>query len=290
MRQLVILSGKGGTGKTTVASALIHLSKAQAYADCDVDAPNLSLVTPACGREETEPYFDLGKAFINPEACIACGLCAEHCRFGAIVPGPVYQIDPLRCEGCGVCVKVCPTEAIAMVPHEAGVMTLCFNDDSVFSHAKLKMGSGTTGKLVSQVKKRMKTASPVSLPFAIIDGSPGIGCPVIASLSGAAMTLIVAEPSVSGISDLERIVSTARGLGVDIAVCVNKANLNPEKTETIKRFCADEGIGFVGTIPYDPRVLQALNLGVSIVDIPCPAGDAVKEVYEKTMHRLLATN
>ena len=288
MRQLVILSGKGGTGKTTVASAMIRLSKARAYADCDVDAPNLSLVTPEFGRKETEPYFDLGKAVINPDACISCGICAEHCRFDAIVPGPVYEVDRLRCEGCGVCVRLCPTQAITMAANQAGTMTLSLDSDRVFSTAQLKMGSGTTGLLVSEVKKRMKQASDDSTAFAIIDGSPGIGCPVIASLSGASMTLVVAEPSISGMSDLTRIVDTAQGLGVDIAVCVNKADLNPEKTEAIRRYCEKEGLAFVGTIPYDKQVFVALNSGISIAEIDSPAGLAVREVYDKTMKRLLA--
>lgn len=287
MRQLVILSGKGGTGKTTVASAMIRLSQARAYADCDVDAPNLALVTPQCEKTQTEAYFDLGKAVIQSDICISCGICAAHCRFDAIVSNPVYHVDSLRCEGCGVCERLCPVKAISMAAHQAGTMTLCLDSDWVFSTAQLKMGSGTTGKLVSEVKKRMNLASDESIPFAIIDGSPGIGCPVIASLSGASLTLIVAEPSISGMSDLTRIVETARGMGTDIAICVNKADLNPAKTEDIRRYCKKEEIDFVGTIPYDKQVFNALNRGESIADISSPAGFAVREVYEKTMIKLL---
>jgi MinD superfamily P-loop ATPase len=173
-----------------------------------------------------------------------------------------------------------------MKPHQAGRMTIFRNGDTVFSTAKLKMGSGTSGLLVSQVKKRMKEAAREDVPFAIVDGSPGIGCPVIATLSGADVTLIVAEPSVSGISDLERIVKTARGFGVRIAVCVNKADINPEKTEEVKRYCERENLFFAGTIPYDATAIQAVNRGLSIADIPCTSGKAAEEIYRKILPML----
>jgi len=279
MRQLVILSGKGGTGKTTVASAFIRLSGALACADCDVDAPNLHLVNGLYSSHKSTPYFGLPLADINPTRCVSCGECHWSCRFDAIIPGEPYRVNPYSCEGCGVCTLVCPTDAIRMRPHQAGSMTLFFNDDVVFSTAKLKMGSGTSGLLVSQVKKRMKEASRGDVPFAIIDGSPGIGCPVIATLSGADVTLIVAEPSLSGISDLESIVKTARGFGVKIAVCVNKADINPFKTEEIRQYCDREDLFFAGVIPYDPLAIEAVNRGVSIADFPCPSGRATEAIY-----------
>jgi MinD superfamily P-loop ATPase len=286
MRQLVILSGKGGTGKTTLASAFIRLSKTRACADCDVDAPNLHLVNGLYTSHKSAPYFGLPLAEINPAECISCGECHKSCRFDAIIPGNPYRINPYACEGCGVCTLVCPVFAIKMKPHKAGSMTLFRNGDAVFSTAKLAMGSGTSGLLVSQVKKRMKEAAREDVPFAIVDGSPGIGCPVIATLSGADVTLIVTEPSVSGISDLERIVKTARGFGVRIAVCVNKADINPEKTEEIKRYCERENLFFAGVIPYDTTAIQAVNRGLSIADIPCPSGKAAEEIYRKILPML----
>ncbi len=286
MRQLVILSGKGGTGKTTVASAFIRLSRTLACADCDVDAPNLHLVNGRYPLHQSAPYYGLPLAEIDPAACHACGACLQGCRFDAITPGKPYQVDPYSCEGCGVCALVCPAEAIHMKPHQAGSMTLYMRGDAVFSAAKLKTGSGTSGLLVSQVKKRMKEASNKNVPFAIVDGSPGIGCPVIATLSGADVTLIVAEPSLSGISDLKRIVDTARGFGVGIAVCVNKADINPEKTEDIRRYCEKESLFFAGLIPYDPLAVEAVNQGISIADIPCPSGQAAAEVYHKILAML----
>ncbi len=283
MKHLLILSGKGGTGKTTVASAFIKLSEAQAFADCDVDAPNLHLVTQCDVPPEKEDYYGLPKARINPQACVKCGSCLYHCQFHAIEKADgQYTVNPFACEGCGVCGYVCPANAIQMDEQLAGEMQLYQNDSNVFSTAQLKMGSGNSGMLVTQVKKRMRRAAK-DAPFAIIDGSPGIGCPVIASLSGVDMALIVAEPSVSGISDLERIVHTAEIFQVLTVVCVNKFDTNVENTDKIEDFCYRRDIPFVGRIPFDLEAVQAINSGQTIVDRDCAAGEAVKKIYDNTM-------
>ena len=288
MKQLLILSGKGGTGKTTVAGALIKLSLARAYADCDVDAPNLHLSMTQTGEAERLDYYGMPKAQIDAEICIGCGQCEENCRFDAIVCENGYVVDPFSCEGCGVCEAICPVNAVSMNPAIAGEQMLYRAAHSVFSTAQLKMGSGTSGKLVTEVKKRMLSSLLPETELAIIDGSPGIGCPVIASLSGVSMVLIVAEPSVSGISDMERIIRTAEIFHTQLCVCVNKADVNYELTRQIERFCEEKHIPFVGTIPYDPQAVTAINDGITIVEIDCPSGRAVRQIYAETLRLLQA--
>lgn len=285
MKQLLILSGKGGTGKTTIASAFIKLANAKAYADCDVDAPNLHLITGWNVEPEKTDYYGLPKAEIYSELCIQCDQCRQNCRFDAISIDEKYKVDPFACEGCGVCAYVCPVEAITMKPAVAGELMLYSDGEKVFSTARLKMGSGTSGMLVTEVKKQMKAAA-ADAEIAIIDGSPGIGCPVIASLSGVDMVLIVAEPSVSGISDMERIINTAAKFGTKTAVCINKYDTNIENTEKIEEFCEKQGLPFIGRIPFDSNAVKAINNGQTIVDIDCTSGTAVKEVYHKTMNLL----
>lgn len=297
MKQLLILSGKGGTGKTTIASAFIRLSDAKAYSDCDVDAPNLHLITKQNCEPVLRDYYGLPKAEIDYKLCIGCGRCRQSCRFDAIKKegrdnyqlgfvGNSNKIDLYACEGCGVCELVCPVNAISLRPTVTGELMLYTDENKVFSTAKLKMGSGTSGMLVSEVKKQMKAAAMTDTGLAIIDGSPGIGCPVIASLSGVSMALIVAEPSISGISDMERIIKTASKFGVKIAVCINKYDTNLDNSKLIEEYCKNQGLPMAGRIPFDNDAVKATNNGLTIVDISCPSGTAVKSVYKKTMKLL----
>lgn len=288
MKQLLILSGKGGTGKTTVASAFIKLSNARAYADCDVDAPNLHLVMSHYNEPKRTAYYGLPKAQINTALCIQCDECRQNCRFEAISMTPEYKVDAFSCEGCSVCEIVCPSGAVSLKPAVAGELML-YEDDSVFSTAKLKMGSGTSGLLVSEVKKQMKSAS-ADVQLAIIDGSPGIGCPVIASLSGVDMVLIVTEPSISGISDMERIIETAEKFQTKIAICTNKYDTNIQNTEKIESFCQKHKLPFVGRIPYDSSAVKAINNSKSIVDMDCVSGRAVRHIFDKTVEILFDGN
>lgn len=284
MKQLLILSGKGGTGKTTIASAFIELARAKVFADCDVDAPNLHLVAKVTAEPQRKDFYGLPKAEIDAEICIHCDRCRENCRFDAIHKNHKYYVDILACEGCGLCTALCPVKAITMVPAVAGELIL-YDMDAVFSSACLKMGSGNSGLLVSEVKKQMKDAAG-DADLAIIDGSPGIGCPVIASLSGVDMVLIVAEPSLSGFSDMERILHTAAHFQVPAAVCINKYDINPENTEKIIDYCRENSLPFVGKIPFDNEAVKAVNCGRPIVDGSGPASLAVREVFNNTMEIL----
>jgi MinD superfamily P-loop ATPase len=285
MKQLLILSGKGGTGKTTIASAFIKLSKARAYADCDVDAPNLHLIREQSAEPKKTDYYGLPKAEINTELCIECDQCRQNCRFDAISRDMEYKVDIFACEGCGVCEAICPVEAITLKPAVAGELILYADEGEVFSTAQLKMGSGTSGMLVTEVKKQMKSAVALA-QLAIIDGSPGIGCPVIASLSGVDMVLIVAEPSISGISDMERVINTASKFGIKTIICINKFDTNIANTDKIEEFCEKQGLAFMGRIPFDSDAVKVINNGQTIIDIDCASGTAVKAVYNKTMKLL----
>lgn len=215
----------------------------------------------------------------------------ENCRFDAIsiIEREAYKVNKFSCEGCGLCEYICPMDAITLVEDAAGELILYSSDEKVFSTAQLKMGKGTSGLLVSEVKKQMKASvdeMDSDVKVAIIDGSPGIGCPVIASITGVNMVLVVTEPSLSGISDMERIVETASKLGVKSAICINKYDSNIEKTKEIEKFCMENDLDYIGKIPFDSKAVEAINNGQTIVDIDCESGKAVKSVYEKTMELL----
>lgn len=288
MKELLILSGKGGTGKTTIAGAFIKLAQAQAFADCDVDAPNLHLSMELKDEAKVKDFYGMDKAYINQDKCISCGICKENCKFEAInYDGDKnkYTINPYGCEGCSVCQFLCPEDAISMEKDVAGQLIL-YDKEQIFSTAKLKMGSGNSGLLVSEVKKQIKSTDR-SIEFAIIDGSPGIGCPVIASITGVDMILLVAEPTISGISDLMRIIDTANHFKVPMVLTINKYDINEDLSKKIEAICREKEIDFVGKIPYDKKAVEAVNKGLTIVDIDCQAGKSIKKVFDKTMNLFL---
>lgn len=280
VKKLLILSGKGGTGKTTVACAFIHLLHTKTYADCDVDAPNLHLIAAPKQMPHIENFYGLPKANIDEEKCLRCGKCINVCRFDALSLKDKVEIDAFNCEGCGLCAYICPAEAITMEDHVSG-QTYLYTGDTVFSTAKLKMGAGASGKLVAQVKKNMELSKRDEI--AIIDGSPGIGCPVIASMSGVDMVLIITEPTVSGMSDLQRILETARYFKVKCAVCINKYDINLENTREITQYCEEENVRIVGTIPFDQVATRAINQGKSIVEMDCKLAKEMTTILTQTL-------
>ena len=293
MKQLVILSGKGGTGKTTVAAALAALaSKGHSIVmtDADVDAANLELVLAPTGHEEYE--FRSGQlAVISREKCIACGICADVCRFDATIPGgDTYQIDSLACEGCASCYYQCPEGAIQMEEQHAGMW---FRSDTRFGplfHAHLFAGQENSGKLVTMVKQQARLlATKSDADLLLVDGPPGIGCPVISACSGMDLALHVVEPTVSGAHDLERILATTDHFGVPSSVVINKADLNPARSEEIAAYCAVRSIQVVGEIPYDNVVTEAMVQGQPVTEYTDgPVTDALHRVWARLQDRLLS--
>jgi MinD superfamily P-loop ATPase len=287
MKSLLILSGKGGTGKTTTAAAFIGFSSARAFADCDVDAPNLHLLESFTEEPVVSEYNGSEKAQIDINKCIGCGRCKNNCRFNAIYPVETgYQVNELLCEGCGACEIVCPAGAPKLHSDVSGSLMLYKNNEKVFSSAELKMGRGNSGKLVSEVKNQLNSNVYKDTEVVIIDGSPGIGCPVIASISGVDLVLIVTEPTVSGMSDMKRIIETAQIFKVKIAVCVNKYDISEDITLLIEDYCKKEAIDFVGKIPYDSTVSEGINKGIPISSMDCKARDELEKTYIKTMECL----
>ncbi len=284
MKQVLVLSGKGGTGKTTIVAAFAYLLKAKAFADCDVDAPNLHLVTKMKSEPIIDNYYGMEKAHIDEEVCIKCGKCYQSCRFGAIVSknDGEYQVNALACEGCSVCEAVCPVGAVSMGELPDG-QTKIYKDDRVFSTATLKMGSGTSGKLVSRVKKNLLDNTSEEVEIALVDGSPGIGCPVISSISGVHLILLVTEPTVSGMSDMKRVIDIANHFKVPVAVCTNKYDVNQEKTDQIKDYALKAGCKYVGVIPYDRGVAKVTNTGKSVMEMETKAKPYIEDLFKQTM-------
>jgi MinD superfamily P-loop ATPase len=265
VKQLVILSGKGGTGKTTVAAALAQLVSQETsivMADADVDAANLELVLNPTKLEE-HPFMGGKLARIDASLCTACGTCAEVCRFDAVIAGDEsYGIDELACESCASCFYQCPSEAIRMEDQHAGQWYRSETRYGPLFHARLFAGQENSGRLVTLVKQQARLlALDTDTPFVIVDGPPGIGCPVISACAGADLALLVVEPTISGVHDLRRILGTTEHFGVRSLVLINKADLNARRAQEIESFCAPRGTPVVGHVPFDVVVTEAMVQG-----------------------------
>lgn len=262
--QLAIVSGKGGTGKTSIAASFARLANKRIVVDCDVDASNIPIVLPHTIMEEI-PFFGEKKALISPDRCRGCGDCAMYCRFNAIKD--FYVVDPLMCEGCGVCAMMCHYEAIDMVDHQSGSLVIAQSDSQPFLFAKMGIGEGNSGKLVTDLRQKAKAiAEEKNYDCIIIDGPPGIGCPVIASITGTTHVIIVTEPSISGIHDLERIIQLTQHFRIPASVCINKSDLSDENRQIIVDICNRYSVPIIGTIPYDTDVIKAQIAGKTVVD------------------------
>ena len=263
MKEIVVLSGKGGTGKTSIVGSLAALARNKVLVDCDVDAADLHLLLRPVTREKHD--FQSGRtAFIEQARCTQCGLCEEKCRFDAIAG---FKVDPVSCEGCGFCRYICPAEAITMKENLAGEWFISDTRYGELAHARLGIAQENSGKLVALVRQKARElAEKRKADYIISDGPPGIGCPVISSLSGANLALLVTEPTLSGQHDLERVIGVCRHFEVPAMVCINKYDINRENTQSIENYCRSRDIPVAALIPFDNVVTEAMVKGLPVVE------------------------
>jgi len=264
MKEITVISGKGGTGKTSFTGSFAALSANAVFTDCDVDAANLSLIMRPV-LQETYDFKASRKAFIEEDKCIRCGLCRKLCRFGAI--SDALRIDPLSCEGCGVCYHACPEEAITFEEAVSGQWFISNTPYGPLVHARLGIAEENSGKLVTLVRNRVKEiARDEDRSLILTDGPPGIGCPVIASLAGASAALVVTEPTLSGVHDMERVLDVCRHFKVSALVCINRYDLDEENTREIEKYCQRQSVPVVGKVPFDKVVTEAMVEGLPVVE------------------------
>jgi MinD superfamily P-loop ATPase len=286
VEELVVISGKGGTGKTSLTASFAVLAGNAVIADCDVVADlHLVLAPRVLQRHEFRSGFE---AVIRMEQCVGCGVCRDYCRFAAIRMfreangGNVFAVDPVSCEGCGVCVRFCPADAIDFPERVCGEWMVSETRCGQMVHAKLGVAAENSGKLVSTVRREARRiAEENGNGLVIVDGPPGIGCPVISSVTGASLVLVVTEPSVSGEHDLERVIALTRHFSVPTAVCVNKWDINPEMTEAIERMAIGAGARLVGRIRYDSAVTAAQLMELAVVETEAPSVGDIYRIWER---------
>lgn len=256
INEIVVISGKGGTGKTSLTASLIPYFERVVIADCDVDAPDLKILFEG-ENKSTENFVGLKKAMIDKSICIKCGLCYEKCKFGAI--NKEIIINPSKCEGCSVCEYICPANAIKMVDAVVGQIFIANTDYGHMVHGRLIPGEETSGRLVSEVRKRAKKiAKETNKDTIIVDGSPGIACNVISSITGAKQVIIVTEPTLSGLHDLVRVYELTKKFRLKVSVLINKYDLSMEMTSKIEEFCIENNIYIGLKIPFDKNMVEAI--------------------------------
>ena len=255
VNEIAVISGKGGTGKTTVCVALGTIAGNVVMADCDVDAPDVHILLNPSIKSKTD-FVASKVAVINPDVCTECGLCEDKCRFHAITNS---QVDPISCEGCGVCAHICPENAIEMVDRQSGYLYDSDTRIGPLMHAKLLPGEGNSGRLVTEVRRlSTQVATEKGISTVLIDGSPGIGCPVIATVTGIKLGVIVTEPTKSGIHDMQRVAELLDKFRVKTTVIINKYDLNPENTKAIEHYCQSNNIEILGKIKFDTMMTKSM--------------------------------
>jgi MinD superfamily P-loop ATPase len=289
MKELVIISGKGGTGKTSLAAAFAVLAERPVIADCDVDAADLHLVLSPSASER-HGFRSGHTAVVRQEDCSGCAACLAHCRFNAVrmngkgAGEARSSVDPVSCEGCGVCVHICPEQAIDFPERICGEWTVSETRCGPMVHARLRVAAENSGRLVSMVRREARrVAEDRNRQLVIVDGPPGIGCPVIASVTGATLVLAVAEPTVSGEHDLGRVLTLARHFNIPAAVCVNKWDVNPEMTRRIEATALQAGARVAGRVRYDRSVSLAQMQERTAVEVGSAAGADIRRLWDRVM-------
>ena len=284
MKQLVIVSGKGGTGKTSICSSLAAVAENATLADCDVDAANVGLLLGA-ETVESEPFEGGRVPILLEERCIQCGMCQEVCRFKAI--DDQFRIDPFACEACGFCAHVCPNQAIEMRPRVSGELRVSSTRYGTLVHARLGVAEEYSGKLVAEVRNRaLQLADEEGCNLIIADGPPGIGCPVISAVTGADLALVVTEPSVSGLHDLERVLRVIANFRIPAIAVINKYDINTEMSWAVEKRCTELDVPVVGRIPFDSSVARSLvNNQPPVLGATGPAAAAIRQVCEVVLRR-----
>lgn len=285
MKEILIVSGKGGTGKTSIIGSFAHLADNKILVDCDVDASDLHLLLSPRPTEEHE--FKSGvKARVEADKCSSCGMCAELCQFDSIIMKDTAVISELNCEGCGVCAHFCPEECIILDENHCGSWYVAVTDYGTLVHAQLFAGEENSGKLVSFIKnKARELAEETSTELILIDGAPGVGCPVIASLSNVDLAVVITEPTLSGQHDLERILDLTDHFKIPALICVNKWDLHPEMSDTIEAACKARGVELLGKIPFDPKVIDCQLQGLPVTSNgTSPASLSIRDIW-KNLHQ-----